>query len=207
MVIVKDQKRIVEDVHILLLSNPWISMRALGEHIGMAPRAIEDAVRSEVRISLAEYQKRHIMKFQGGQHACVVGEKSIPIINPTEYYPQLKRFREYVNLHYSEAISLKVGARCACMAPKYFSHYFRKVMGFTISAWLRCFRVEKAMCLLEGHCDSIVQVAFSVGFKDVGTFQRAFKLFTGMTACHYRTLVRPEALCRWAYGDGLEMLT
>jgi AraC-like DNA-binding protein len=159
----------------------------------------------------------------------IVGEKSIPIINPTEYkdnpihsyvrnvlnasescfeyYPQLKRFREYVNLHYSEAISLKVGARCACMAPKYFSHYFRKVMGFTISAWLRCFRVEKAMCLLEGHCDSIVQVAFSVGFKDVGTFQRAFKLFTGMTACHYRTLVRPEALCRWAYGDGLEMLT
>lgn len=41
--------------------------------------------------------------------------------------------------------------------------------------------------------DSVARVAFAVGFRDVRTFERAFKRCVGLTPSAYRASVRPKS--------------
>ena len=108
------------------------------------------------------------------------------------YYPRLKRLREYVEQSYSEPISLKKAAGIAAMNSSYFSSYFHAKVGITFTEWLRQVRVKKAMELMKASDFSISEVAEAVGFKDLRTFERAFKQYTQMTPIEFKKSVAPE---------------
>jgi len=108
-----------------------------------------------------------------------------------DYYPRLKRLREYVEQSYSEPISLKKAAGIAALESSYFSSYFRAKVGITFTEWLRQVRVEKAMELMKAGDFSITHIAYEVGFKDLRTFERAFKKHTLRTPREFRTSVAP----------------
>ncbi len=108
------------------------------------------------------------------------------------YYPRLKKLREYVEQNYSEPISLKKAARIAALESSYFSSYFRAKAGITFTDWLRRVRVEKAMELMKARDFSITEVTEEVGFRDLRTFERAFKQHTQMTPMEFKKSVAPE---------------
>ncbi len=108
-----------------------------------------------------------------------------------DYYPRLKRLREYVEQSYSEPISLGKAAGIAALESSYFSAYFRAKVGITFTEWLRQVRVEKAMELMKASDFSITEVAYEVGFGDLRTFERAFKKHTLTTPREFRKSVAP----------------
>ena len=108
-----------------------------------------------------------------------------------DYYPRLKRLRQYVEQSYSEPISLKNAASVAALESSYFSSYFRAKVGINFTDWLRQVRVKKAMELMKSRDFAITEVAEEVGFRDLRTFERAFKKYTLTTPRELKKSVVP----------------
>lgn len=108
------------------------------------------------------------------------------------YYPRLSAVAEYVRAHLTDPLDLADVSRVAGLERKYFSAYFRLKVGISFTEWLRQLRVTRAKELMESREVSIPRLAFSSGFRDVRTFERAFKRLVGMPPAAYRASVRPE---------------
>ncbi len=108
-----------------------------------------------------------------------------------DYYPRLKRLRQYVEQSYSEPIPLEKAAGIAALERSYFSTYFRAKVGINFTEWLRQVRVKKAMELMKSRDFAITEVAYEVGFGDLRTFERAFKQYTLTTPREFRKSVAP----------------
>ncbi len=108
-----------------------------------------------------------------------------------DYDPRLKRLHQYVEQSYSEPISLEKAAGIAALESSYFSSYFRAKVGITFTDWLRHVRVRKAMELLKARDFSIKEVAYEVGFRDLRTFERAFKKYVLKTPREFKKSVLP----------------
>ncbi len=108
-----------------------------------------------------------------------------------DYYPRLKRLREYVEQNYSEPIPLEKAAGIAILESSYFSCYFHVKVGITFTEWLRQVRIKKAMELIKASDFSITEVAYEVGFVSLGAFERAFKKHTRITPMRFKKSVAP----------------
>ncbi len=105
--------------------------------------------------------------------------------------PRLKRLHEYVEESYSEHIPLEKAARIAALESSYFSSYFRAKVGINFTDWLRQVRIRKAMELMKSRDFAITEVAEEVGFRDLRTFERAFKKYTLTTPREFKKSVVP----------------
>ena len=106
-----------------------------------------------------------------------------------EYYAPLRKVRAHVEVNYSEDISLERAAQIAGMERKYFSAFFHKKVGICFRHWLMRLRIVEAISLMEAKNYSITEVAFEIGFKDLRTFERAFKKCTGLTPIEFKRRV------------------
>jgi len=103
---------------------------------------------------------------------------------------RLNRVREYVSTAFTEKITLAMASGVAAMETTYFSTFFRRNLGVCFSEWLQFYRIKQALRLLREGKSSVTDVAFSVGFDDLRTFQRAFKKWTSLRASEFRNLTR-----------------
>lgn len=109
-----------------------------------------------------------------------------------EYYHRLREIRRFIDQHYMEEISLKKAARIAGLEKKYFSTFFHTKVGIGFKHWLTHMRIARAMDLMKTEDYTISEVAFSAGFNDLRTFERAFKKYTHRTPRDFRNGVRPS---------------
>ena len=109
-----------------------------------------------------------------------------------EYYARLRRLKKHVEQNYAEGISLEEAAQIVATETTYFSTFFREKVGITFTQWLRQFRVEKAIEIIKTRKESIITIAFEVGFEDLRTFERAFKKHTNLTAGEFKRSILPE---------------
>ena len=98
-----------------------------------------------------------------------------------QYYHRLRDIKRFIEEHYTEEISLKKAARVAGLEKKYFSTFFHRKVGVGFKHWLTHVRVARAMDLIKAEDYTISEVAYSTGFKDMRTFERAFKKCTNRT--------------------------
>lgn len=105
------------------------------------------------------------------------------------YYRRLGRVEKFVRDNLGEPIGLEDAAGAAGLEPKYFSAYFRKKTGICFRHWLSAVRVNKAKVLMRAQDHTITDIAFCTGFRDLRTFERAFKTHTGMTPSDYKCSV------------------
>ena len=106
-----------------------------------------------------------------------------------DYFPVLRKFRDYFETNYSEPISLKKAASIAGLEKKYFSKIFRTHVGVGFKEWIDFIRIQKAVDALQSEDQSVTTVGFSVGFKSSTTFQRLFKKHVRMRPRDFRRVV------------------
>jgi two-component system response regulator YesN len=109
-----------------------------------------------------------------------------------QYYHRLRDIKRFIEEHYTEEISLKKAARVAGLEKKYFSTFFHRKVGVGFKHWLTHVRVARAMDLIKTEDYTISEVAYSAGFKDMRTFERAFKKCTNRTPRDFKNRVRPS---------------
>lgn len=112
--------------------------------------------------------------------------------DPFSYYERLQRVERYVHENYCEDLSLRQVARVARLEEKYFSAYFHAKTGLCFKEWLTRVRLQKAMELMSRSDQTITSVGFAVGFRDLRTFERAFKKYASMTPFEFKKSVRPR---------------
>ena len=92
---------------------------------------------------------------------------------------RLKRVKQYVDQHYDKRLSLTEVAAIAGLEKTYFSRYFHQKIGICYNDWLHWIRISQAIELMTKHKLSVTTIAFSVGYRDLRTFERAFEKLTG----------------------------
>jgi two-component system, response regulator YesN len=106
---------------------------------------------------------------------------------------RLERLARYLQSNLHHPLSLARAAQLCGLETTYFSRYFRTRTGTNFSDWYREARIEKAKILLGKPRAKVDQISESAGYRNITTFERAFRRSTGMCPLEYRrSLRRPQ---------------
>lgn len=92
----------------------------------------------------------------------------------------------FIDEHYAEPLELANLARDFYVSAPYLSRSFRKVTGFTLTAYVHFARVRAAQRLLRDTGGRMLAIAEAAGFESLAQFNRIFKRVAGTTPRAYR---------------------
>lgn len=99
----------------------------------------------------------------------------------------VRRAREYIQAHFSEAISLNDVADTLNVNAAYLSSIFKSAQGESYSKYLLRLRMERATLLLSTHSvGKVCDIAAEVGYPSAKHFDTVFKKYYGITPNEYR---------------------
>jgi two-component system, response regulator YesN len=93
---------------------------------------------------------------------------------------------EYLNIHFSEKLSLEMISTYVNMNGSYLCRMFKKETGESIFNYLNNIRIDKAIDILKNKDNTIKELAISVGMEDQFYFNRVFKKKTGVSPSEFR---------------------
>jgi AraC-like DNA-binding protein len=96
------------------------------------------------------------------------------------------RVLTYVDANIGEPMRLADLARVAGLSRTHFARQFRVATGFRPHDYLLRKRIERAQQMLAATSDTLVDIAFSVGFRTQAHFSTVFKNIVGHTPCQWR---------------------
>jgi AraC-like DNA-binding protein len=88
------------------------------------------------------------------------------------------------------SLSLRALAREASLSPYHFLRTFARVTGVTPHQYLMRARLRAAAVRFATHDARVIDIALDCGFRDVSTFNRAFRNEFGATPVEYRARLR-----------------
>lgn len=98
----------------------------------------------------------------------------------------VKKSIDYIQQNYDKKIYLQDLADLTNTSPHYLGKVFKKTTGKTPFDYIKQYRIERASKLLLTTNDSVLSIAFDVGFDNVSYFIRTFQAFYGITPAKYR---------------------
>ena len=96
---------------------------------------------------------------------------------------------DFININYMQDISREGLAGAIDMSTDYMSRLFKTYTGKKINEYINELRIQEAMKKLQDKEIKIIDIALSVGFESLSTFNRAFKNVAGITPSEYRSQV------------------
>lgn len=102
------------------------------------------------------------------------------------YLVHIRDATAYIDRHCTEALTLSDILRAAHLNKTTFLASFRAVYNMTTWDYIHIRRVEKALSLLRGTDDGILEIALQCGFNSTTGFHKVFKKVTGITPNAYR---------------------
>jgi transcriptional regulator GlxA family with amidase domain len=100
---------------------------------------------------------------------------------------------KYISNHFAEEITLEDLARGAQLSKYHFLRKFQQEAGITPGAYLKRYRIVRAMDHLTGTRRTIREIGQMVGYRDPASFSRAFARITGTQPYLYRVTRRSKA--------------
>lgn len=94
--------------------------------------------------------------------------------------------RSYIELHYSERLTLDKLAAAISINKFYLQKLFKRSIGISPNEYLIYVRLNHAKQLLRTTSDSISKIASDVGINNIGHFVELFKRYEGSTPSLYR---------------------
>lgn len=102
------------------------------------------------------------------------------------YPPVIRTILSYLEMNYTEPISLRELADANHISAEHLSRTFKKETGENISEYITRLRTQKAAELLKNSQLSVSEIAAFVGYLDSNYFVKVFKKRYGMTPSAYR---------------------
>lgn len=97
-----------------------------------------------------------------------------------------RRILEYCSRHYTEDLSLDTIAGSLHLSKYYISHAISKQINMHLGAFINAMRINEACRLLRETDKQVGDIALSVGYETIRSFNRSFKSLMGMTPKQYR---------------------
>ncbi len=99
---------------------------------------------------------------------------------------KLKPVIKYVELHYSEPMTVAEMADVAGFSESHFMRFFKETFGVSFITYLNDYRLSMAARLLLATEDNILEISQQVGFENLSHFNRQFKKKYSKTPKEYR---------------------
>lgn len=100
---------------------------------------------------------------------------------------RIEKVFEYMNVHYSRAVTLTEVAKVANMPVASFSRFIKKRIGSTFIDSLNEIRLGHATRMLIETTHNVAEVAYKCGFNNISNFNRTFKKKKGCTPKEFRS--------------------
>ena len=91
--------------------------------------------------------------------------KKVAVPETEKVSDKIKNVLDYIELHYSETITVSQLAKLCYFSDYHFMRFFKKHMNMTCVEYINNLRLEKAVELFEKGNSSIMEVSLSVGFQ------------------------------------------
>ena len=92
----------------------------------------------------------------------------------------------WINAHFTEQITLHEAAVRFSLSPQYLSSVFSRTMGMTFSAYLTNLRLRRAAEWIQESDESITNICFACGYRNLSHFIRSFKKQYGVSPLKYK---------------------
>ncbi|WP_311283393.1 AraC family transcriptional regulator [Paenibacillus macerans] len=99
----------------------------------------------------------------------------------------IRECMDFMDLHATEGITVQQVAAFAGVHRSYFSNVFTSQIGLPPQKYLQNIRMEKAKRLLSETDASVTEIALSLGYPNLYTFTRAFKIYYKVSPLAMRT--------------------
>jgi AraC-like DNA-binding protein len=101
-------------------------------------------------------------------------------------YAVMEPIRQYLDIHYTETVSINDIAKRAGYGPTYLCRIFKEYTGKTVYGYILDKRIQTAMTQLRYTDLQISRIAMDCGFSDFSFFNKFFKKKLKMTPRAYR---------------------
>lgn len=98
----------------------------------------------------------------------------------------IKAVQEYVELNYSDQLSVEALADKSLISRRNFVRRFKKATNNTPLEYIQRVRIEAAKKKLESSTLNVQQVMYESGYSDNKSFRNIFKKYSGLTPIEYR---------------------
>lgn len=99
---------------------------------------------------------------------------------------QVRSACDYIKMHITEKISIRLLAKRAGYTEYYFSQKFRREMGCSVNEYIQTEKIEKAKLLLSASQMSIQEISEELTFSSRSYFSTSFRKYTGLSPNEYR---------------------
>lgn len=106
--------------------------------------------------------------------------------HPSAAHEKVSEIVQYINLNYSQNITLTSLSKQFFISSFYLSKIFKTVTGFTFINYLNSVRVKEAQKMLRETRLKVIDIAERVGFGNISHFGRVFKELTDKSPLQYR---------------------
>ncbi|MDT6979560.1 helix-turn-helix domain-containing protein [Levilactobacillus zymae] len=180
-------RRLRSEKNILYILNTTCRIAAERGHIspvildrvsGHYARLIEDLITTKTFQQLVNQICRHYCDIVAAQR-------------DNRYSHQVNLTIQFISRHYQQDLTLAELAANVRVTPTHLAHLFKQETGETLFAFINRFRIQMAQRQLHYQTESIMDVAFQVGFNNVTYFNKMFKRYTGITPSAYLRNSRP----------------
>lgn len=100
----------------------------------------------------------------------------------------IRKAKQYIQNHYSEAITLEEVSSAVGLSSAYFSALFKKTEGEGFAKYLINVRMEQARILLRESNIPVAEICRRVGYNDLKHFTHTFERSAGVKPATYRKL-------------------
>ena len=94
--------------------------------------------------------------------------------------------QDYINLHFSEHLSVQSIGQAMNLSPYYMTRVFKKATGYTPMQYVTKLRLGKAQQLLLHTQKSITDIAMEIGYNNLSNFNYSFMKLCGISPSRYR---------------------
>lgn len=112
---------------------------------------------------------------------------SIPTASNNPERSSIDNVLNYIHEHYNEQISNKEIGKMFSFHPNYINKLMVLHTGTSLHKYLMNYRISMAINLMQTTGKSISEIAYSVGYKDVNYFSKAFKNKMGESPKQFRS--------------------
>ena len=169
--------------------NAYISKPVEQEEIKAAIRQAIDHIKKQTSIMNKLAKLKHLYdtaaEFSVHDHLSTGFEK--PNLQGSDLVDHVM---QYIDMHYTENISLQTIALHFYLNPIYLSQLFHKRTGHTYISYLTRKRIEKARELLLTKDIKIYEVCHLVGYENVNHFTKVFEKIVGVNPSLYKDIFR-----------------
>ncbi len=99
---------------------------------------------------------------------------------------KLERIIKFINENFRSDLSREGLAAHLEINADHFGKTFRHYTGKKMNEYINELRIKRAAVMLKESGETVIHIAFSVGFESLRTFNRAFLKVMGVTPSEYR---------------------